>query len=897
MAEQFFSPGIRGRGHDARLSGLNHLFLEGLSRQHRQLTADSHRAAGVEYGNHAQPSQILHGTIVYAYPYCNWYRVQMDGPGQVLPCVMASQTTHTPMGPRVTNGVGPYNRCTVIQPPGWLHGIIQSIHPPRQFDPNAARPDYHLQGSGIGAQREDIYTSPMKSLLARHGVKSFGSNRPLDGTSLDWGVICETGSGIHLDPFWAYMRISELCGIWLHYHDDYMRFAGWNLDLQTAAHLLSARLDEGENRLIESHYAYPWEALGLYSPGAGASAKFSAADVQFKINKGTTDLPDGSEDIQPIARYQEFGGYLGQGRQRLVMVPTKQSGIRHYGDDPTQAPDLGVFQEFIGLDGTYGLRSAKQLFFAKYCLIPVAKEIRLPEDQKTGDDARKDNYKFSGTFGSAAAHKVGDVAPGNGPEPALAGCSAILDLLAYAFNWQAVHPFHYHSQDYGVPQESDFPSSGPSQVQDFLNFGQLNGQMYMDDPTPKTVTVDSRYKDVKYFSRLSYMAHLPDGSVVHGDGYGAEIILSKGTVRIAAPGDIVMTPGRNFTVMAGCDINLRAHNSFDASAGTKDLRLKAEKNLQVLSHTGGVLIESQASGNNNNYKGKVGEDVTSSGVVFKAAQSNVCTYAGGIYLRTGGPDLQAGPIVLDADKGDTQVVLKGNVVAYCPETFDIAIGPDRSDSTVRAVHTFDQSGVLLDGQLLVNGPSFLLGDVLQNGVMENRDGYFAVDGPEQVLAVNDGPFTRAVSTIQDGVKTEITAAETAHNDLFTLGFYQPQALGDDILIQATAFSFRDDGDGVQYHAQNYVLYESRWQQMVRLGQASGGSTWDEPAVAYQGFQQLPYPGYFNWNINPTLQQLTALNMFDVTAGTAEDRPGPYETPKLSDVAPVSPAAGFTIISG
>lgn len=880
--------------------------------------ADCTRSAGLEAKGQHAANPVRTGFIVYSQPFLNWYRVQLDGTGAVIGATMASECAHAPMGPRAGGVVPPHTPCVVWYPSGATTGIILAAYPLARTDPRKDCPDSVSQGSQSGTQREDVYTQPIQSLYRAGGMAPFGNGRPLDSTCLEWGRHCETGMAIHLDPWMTFVRAGETCGVWLHAWDDHMRLAGWNMDFQTAAHEVVARLDEGENRYYEGHSVYPWETLGMTQWGGRAHAEFSDADVQFEIAKGRYDLPDDGEDVQSVNRYQEYGGYLGQGRRRLVMIPAHAEATRKYSDDAKVNPDAGVFEEFVGLDGTYGLRSARQVLLAKYVLIPVPRERRLPEDQKDGDDGRRGNYKFSGAFGRAAEggdaaapdeHKVGGLAVDADDENAdkahLLGVAGVFDTLAYAFNWQQEHPFHYHKGDYVVPQESDQYRSGmPNVAQDKLEFASLAGSQHMPPPTPKNLAVDHRHA-VDYYSRVAYCNLLPDGSVAIGDGYGAEITLSGGRIRLSAPGGIDLTPGTDLNVLAGRDVVLRARQNLDATAGAGDVRLKAERNLQVLGGNkdgGGVLIESKSPGFQADFDNKVGTAVGMGGIMLKAADSAVVAWAGQVYLRTGGDGLADGPITLDAGRGQGAVIMKGDVEGYARQGVAFYIGPDGDDSTVKAAYVFGPDGAVLGKNTLIGGPMCVLGDIEQDGFTVNRHGFYSIDGFPGGAAGKDGEYGRkfdeSIAQCRKVVGETEDGGSNYHDAFFGEYVYADKGPGNDDLITRVGFSFRDDEKGTQYHATEFTLTEGRWQQMARLGTASDGGVakWDdEPTVSYQGRDQLPFPGKANWTDKKTLLRLSKLTMFDAAEGRAADRPGPYEDPTLAASETVTPAEGFTVI--
>jgi hypothetical protein len=129
-----------------------------------------------------------------------------------------------------------------------------------------------------------------------------------------------------------------------------------------------------------------------------------------------------------------------------------------------------------------------------------------------------------------------------------------------------------------------------------------------------------------------------------------------------------------------------------------------------------------------------------------------------------------------------------------------------------------------------------------------------------------------------------------------LKWYGEQKLGADAAIEATGFSFRDPPQGsAQYKTAQFKLYEPRWQQMVRLGMGSGGTAWTEQAVSCQGQETYPWPGKAKWVDEPTLLQYERHTLYDDGEQCAQDRPGPYDDPKLGTWSPAKPDGTFRTV--
>jgi len=837
------------------------------------------------------------GVITHAVPTYNYYRVLLaNGAGAVPCCALSSNgTAWVPLGPRPTSVYAPNSTVLVSLPANVHYGVILGAIPD-ELCTGAEKhnvPDWIQQGGNTGLKREDAHMRPVTEMYREGGMRVWNSQSPMDSEALEWGIMTETGIGVLIDCFQAYLRVSESCGLFLNLWDDYCRLAGLNMDIQTFAWWLQSRDDEGENQLLEGRPIYPWEAIGLYDSGTEWPHEFEDKPVHYDLPKGKIDLDDSEEDLQPVMRCMGYGGYLGQGWQRLLIKPAKKSGKRFFKDED---PDCGLFHELIAMDGSWTVRSAKSVYIGHRVLIPNPKRKRLQEDQSEGDDARKDNYKFSSKFGGGEDHKIKDVTV-SGEEQHLLRVAGVLDLLAFNYNWKGLHPFHYHKVDYKLHQESEL-SQFFTKVQDKLDFGSLASKDFMEYPTPRKIYIDHRYAEVDYFQREAFWVQHEDGSMSFGCGYGAQIAFVGGQLQLTAPGDILLQAGKRVVNM-GWDCITRAKNSVDISANEKDVRIKAEKNMQLLAgngEQGGILLESKATGKVQMYKDQYGEDVVSSGVVCLAKQSECAMLASEIYLRTGGGVMQPGDITIDASKGRKAVQLYGNKVRmWVNRAVDIwHVYQDESASPTQS-HRFSLSTSIIGGNVLVEKNMIIYdGNLLvkknlavKKNIVAERNivaGKNLAHKPSPFVGMHDGsikvpdePFQAA----EDAHQQHKEIGATVFNGKIVNRWYSENKLGNDDTIEPIGFSYRDPPSGdVQYRTQEFKMLEPRWQQLARLGMGSGGTGWTEKPVSYQGQDTYPWPGKKKWKEEQVFFQYQKHEIFDDGKVMSKDRPGPYEDAQL-----------------
>lgn len=868
------------------------------------LFRDSTRAAATNLHKLGYEGRMFRGVVIHPLPYINWYKVQTAEAGGWIACCSLVHGTLLPGGPRSLAMPGPNESVMVFKPRGMNVGYIVGTIPNAIAEGSVVVPDWVSQGSGAGLKREEGHKFPVKGLYKKGGTIDWSDQRPQDQTPLEQGWISPFGLAITIDDEMVQVRANEMCGLTCTIYDSWCRLAGLQLLVESGVHEVDAGDDEGESRYFHGIATYPFEALGQYKEGQEWTQEFSDKEVQYTRHKGKVDLPDGKEDLQPIYRYQEYGGYLGQGHVRTVNRPEKEGGQRFFKDQ--SKPDIGLFVESIALDGGYTLLSAKDVHIGKRCKIVVPKQLK-PQADKNGDDGEQGNYKFSSLFGGGEEHKVKDVKV-TGEVKSVLRAAAVLDLLAYAANWKYPHPFHYHKADYKTWNPSDITDL-PHDT-DVVPFG--GDAFFVKDPTPVKLKIDHRYGQVEYFERESFLRFFDDGTVMLGSGCGVDLVMAGGRARINAPKGVDICPGTEFTVLAE-QIVMRAKGSVDISSTDKDVRLKAESNMQLLAGNkgkGGILLEAKGRGTQEQFKNKYGEDVVSNGVLIRAAQSAVASYGKDIYIRTGGADLGEGDILIDASRGKRRAqVFAREFHTYTTKGVTFNYGPVDKSSTVTKVYSFGEKSCVMDVKLLLGGkligysggggkPGIIVdGGVYGTkafataGVMADKKGMFLGKVPGGFA----GTISSACNSASSSVEILRNAGSSRHQTTIVDKYYQTDQLGDDALIENLKFSFRDPpASTTQYKTEQFKLPESRWQQYVRFGMGTGGVQWTEKPVLYQGRETYPWPGKKKWADEPTFLKLTEMTMFDTGKRHDKDRPGPYEEPEVQDFDKAVPDGEFKL---
>lgn len=824
------------------------------------------------------------GFVVQAIPYKQCYRVRLDDMGGTIRCARADYEGRLPVGGRNIGVLAAHTRVLVHKAMGATTGFIVAVMPQDVIDPFVYRPGFVWPGGGAGYFRDEGHHA--LSRLENGGeIRDFGCGAPIDETQLDRGMAFETGLMFQADPFMLQLKVNEFSGLMMTLWDSYVRLGGLNFDFATGIHDQEVRLDEGELRGRTGKSVYFWEAVGRTSPGVLGETKVGD-DVLRTSPEALYDLKVSERDITPIYRAVEYDGYEGQGGLRQVIVPKLDEPINHRGQNDGNA----VFTESIGLDGAYLLASAKQIAILKRSAIPTPVEVVRPEDAR-GDTAT--GYRPAGYFGTGPEHKIGDVTYTERTGPGI--LATLEDLLAHSINWKLPHPFYYHNRDFFMRELAE-SELGPAQ--ETIQFSQAPLAL----PSPKVLKIDHRWLRGQYYSRSAGLVFTDDGGVVQFDGYGNRISMGPEGVKIESATRITLVSGGDI-VELGKQIVLKAHDSVDVTSSNKDVRLFAKKNLHVAGD--GVLIEGRSKTRAYDYQNRVGEEVTSTGVTILAA-TDVSLLADNTYLRSGVGETGKGDIVLDAGKREGNIYYEANeVVGFIGGSFNIftqEIGGELQQTV-----SFGSSTALINSSLIVgndmaitgDNPNLLVegsitakGDIQCTGGMANRDA--AVGKISERVKPK---LEEALAEVEESIKSVTDRSTEVDDSIWANGWHTDGNIGNDEIIDAIGFSFRDDEAGSQYGVANLSVSEPRWVTMTRLSGAGGTKEWEEESISYQGKELHSWPGKKNWSdLTPLVRPVsTDASLYDYGDGVEKPRGTRYENPSIPAPEKVSFREGMRVL--
>ena len=825
--------------------------------------------------------EVVFGRIVDTIAYCHWYKVQLDNFVATMPCCYLGGTPFTPVSVRDVNPLGPDALVFVLIHPASDHGIILGVVPPPSTRASAGRSDVISQTSRCGIQVDRCHAAPFD--LARNGdITDWSAGRPADGTGgMEKGWMGPTGVAILMDAFMAMIRADENCGLWAFYIDQLLRLHGHNFDLRTSGSVHEDRNDQGEFSHYRGSTPYIWEHLGVFKRGDEVAKLIDIEKTQFtKPYYGAAEPV--KEDQRAFHRLRTYEGYLGQAYARWLVAPPQKATDQPYRlSDQRMLP--GLFHDHIALDGAYVLASAKRITIAKRAILPIPERIKLAED-KRGDSPA--NYKHAGIIGEGEDHEITDLLEAKDTDHAAAQRIAGLpDQHAYSFNWEQAHVFDYHEKDFYFPDEAD--SESPPHVMVAPDFVGNGCKACLDPPESVEIDLDHRYGSGTYYPNWSYIDLTEDGGVAVGDGYGAEIRMVCGHIEITSALDVRLMAGRNVVLWGGKDVIVKGHNSVDITASNKDVRVKAEKNFQLLagnSGQGGITLESRADDDATNDYGQPGEKALTAGISLISPNAPMAISISGLHVKT-----STDGIILDASAGQQQITTRsyrferflglGAFDGFLDSDGDVQYhnvwigGLGMVEANLCAANVHSSGYMMAESGLATNGCVAAVGN-------ENCDGRVKVyDGELDAHGTNcSSKWSTYESVLDDRL-------DTLEDD------------EEDALVNTAVVSLRSAADyhGSDVCAEGFFMYEARWQQMARLTDQDL-PTWKENPVMVDGKPTYPYPGLNVWNTG-TAFRTQDLELFDYESGVSEERGERYHEPIHPESAKQPFAGHYLIYAG
>lgn len=768
------------------------------------------------------------------------YRVRAAG--RTLTCAALTQGADDALGLRAIGGyaVGSRVLCVDIgsvdnaRPLGLIVGAI-----PRRADGSKVVHDWVVPGSGVST-----YTQPTHSHLLRASptLPDLNQGTPFDALpGVDVGHIHDTGVGAGVNPYFAWMRGSDIAGVWAFYLDNLLRLAGHNFEFWHAGGEREIKNDQGEVNEVASFTPYPWEALGLPARGTaftdthGGHAN-AADDLRYRPI---------APDQQAIARMLTLRGYVADGLRRLTMIPNLP-GVRVAQSKHVPGDYTNVLDVHERLDGLYAVRSSHSITLEKHIHLPSVRRVRAPEHK--GGDSAADTYTPSGAgkAGAVTEHARRDPAQGESGT-ARTWAAALFDTHARLFNGASNQALRAHTKDWAVDAEV-----GDSLYVPTASLADVHAL-----PLPRAVSrrVDHRGSVTHYQSR-AVVKIMVDGSILLADGYGSSLFMSGGNVSLSAPGDIMLQAGRSIVNMAGDDLVLRAGTSMDLTTAQGDLRFKAERNLHMLGANGGeggILIESRSEAHDP--VTGVGEESNVAGLALKSS-GPLLLFGSDVYIKAFDGTPGTGHVIVDAVEQVSERAK--SFVRQGTEAGSIFV--DQIDGNTAYMMNADNVVFYMgaQGSFVVQHEKVVFsGEGFFGGTVSVEDGITPVANIGAVIAGLQNAAGGWEALVELGVVAAAEAAYSIDDIEFTLR--TPEQYG----------TLRS----------GFCLVETGWQQLYRE-RSNEGVPWVEPEVS----GTMPYPGKEVWldSSKMILVDLVAMNWND--GRVPREREGGVEAPGVQAVS-------------
>ena len=628
---------------------------------------------------------------------------------------------------------------------------------PRQF---SADPE-----SGSALFSEEYFKTMVQD--KKFNQKLFAqAGRPYDINPGDWAKINEHGVFLGILGLTAAMRGSQNCAIEVHTLDDLLRLRSGQYQHFTAFGEHHIYNDGGEISVEICGSSRQHEVSGQDSIGQEIFTEEEEANNNYK------DLHVKPADAEAAVkrRFQMFFGHLGL-MQLFACKP--ETGPE---TASREANHQGLLHMNVGDNGYFSVTAAAGMALTRDDIIPIPKKKKEPWDP-SGDKPETE---------SVAQPKEGYEIP-----EGFEGGTHLLarDIAAWARR-QSYQRFDELENDWHVPEADDM--STPDNNYDTTSGGAQSTENF-EPNTEKRAGI--------YWG--------PDGSITMMDAAGTQFVMDgRGDVRIGGAGNIILMPGTNVIMMAGDDVIMKAKNSIDITSTDKDVRLKAENNMQMYSN-GGILLESNGESIGHGYSDdNVGEENVTSGVVIKS-RSRVFIWAQDVFvsgIRSAAIEVLEGAsrgiqLIADTIKGVANTI---RMTANGKAQLDLSEG---GNATVSA-----EGGAVLAGQRSV-------------GVFQGKDLWIPLDKKETYdpaeIQLNQGRRDKAV---------EFDSPRA------WMGQYNPEERGP---IQ---FTFRNEA---QYATNDFELYQLSWQVLI---DQSPRSLQDVGITASDNWQEvevngtMPFPG-------------------------------------------------------
>lgn len=558
-------------------------------------------AAGSHRKNSAPTPTLVEGDVIRAGP--GWYdmTVRVAGMGDIA-CVALMSIGHPLFGVSESKISLEGSRVMIcLAHPGSKYGTVLGVIPNHsvtaRVSEDKSKPKksfasmFELESNGT-AVSEAAYAAPLRDKQMKAKIDG-GAGRPIDFLPGCYGLLNEQGVGFAVTGLAATLKASSKAQVRVSAIDDQVRILSGYFQHFHSLGTHQSFNDGGHNSDESGVTPYQCERSGFNELGTPAFTEDAKQTLNGKSVQ--TSLKCVKPKTVARRRLQSFVGFFGDIVNMFVGKP-----------DPTVSPetaedevkDQGLAQMHVDSSGRTIIRSANGILLQRWDRIPIPKRLKQPWDP-SGD-------KVENTTGKLPEKKPFKWDEKKPYSRSLHWRDGLAWVIRNAY-------WHLHNQsksagkkDFYLPEENELQTP--------------------DNDYDKPGNATEEYQ--KFALRQAGIGLEDDGSIIIRDAWGSEILMRGGNIIISCAGQIEQKSGKSTVILAGHDIVAKARQSVDISATEKDVRIKAEANLHMLSEgvngKGGVLIQSLSKSlTGTSGFGPKGEEAHSTGIILSAPDSGV----------------------------------------------------------------------------------------------------------------------------------------------------------------------------------------------------------------------------------------------------------------------------------
>lgn len=542
---------------------------------------------------------------------------------------------------------------------GYIVGAFTQL---RSGSPSEGRPAIKYRVTDNPVTHEPEKTDGVHTVMA-------GDHVPADLPAAAFARTNPYGGAIVLDKHFAMLQAKDGSGL-VALDDGSVQISSETLFIRSFLREYQEYKNKDGLDSVDEHFLSVATGLGYLN-------KAALAEATSKENDNSLDATVIEPDRSSLPQSTVYSGETLEGFSKVLRTYTEED----------RAKSVPLFRETLFRDGSYVLQSASQIFIEKFCLIedPFKRKdtpLEDPELDKPLDFEHATKAKISGIAALGT------------------------EYLAYLLGTR----FPYKTKLYWDVNDT-------KQVAQTLGIG--SAVLRKADPRtlPQRATVlvdfEKNLQRTIYGSRSGIYFH-DDGAVVIKDGYGSSITMGRGNIVISPAKDLMLQVGQDIAGIVGGEVNVSSIKGMSLSAEDGGVSISGSRfiNIRSTRQDGGVLIESLASKQNKDDKGKpVGVVIKADDGCVSVAAQKFETNTQDTLIKSKDYTIAAGSLSIFAETRMNFVATAytNKVSTSTPGIFIYSGGGATAFMNFNGYSTFDgglmfiKDYVLIDNSLLVNG--------------------------------------------------------------------------------------------------------------------------------------------------------------------------------------------------